>query len=330
MGYSQAPLFSHVRTQLGAMLKSDLSIDVPAQTLTRSGSFRNFVSRSISVVDVQGGPIAIRKRATQSTDVHLLRVRRGSVELQHAAGCMHLEAGQFVAYRGAQTLQFRHEQSADLLAVFLPARALERWLPDWQLAEFVAVANHQAEGRLSFDIARDLLDCGGKLQHGDAAELVAETVTRLMARSLALRSLADASLPGDLAEAQRRRVRQFCRRELGSVGLSVELVARSTGLSRASLHRLFRDEAHTLMQWVQLERLEACRRLLDAPGLARRSLTEIALSQGFKTPGHFSAAFRQRYGLTPRDYRAKALAEQHANLAKRTRETLTPARKTLA
>jgi transcriptional regulator GlxA family with amidase domain len=57
------------------------------------------------------------------------------------------------------------------------------------------------------------------------------------------------------------------------------------------------------MQWVQLERLEACRRLLDEPGLPARTLTEIALSQGFRSSAHFSASFRQRYGQRPRDYR---------------------------
>jgi AraC family transcriptional regulator, positive regulator of tynA and feaB len=298
----------NVQTQLAALLKSDVTIDLPPQTQPHSGSFRSFVSRTISVIDVQGGALALRKGVSHASDVHLLWLSRGSVQLAHADGNTQLLAGQFVAFRGAQPFQFRHEQSIDLLAVFLPARAMESWLPDWQAAEFVTVSDQQAEGRLSFDIARDLLDCagkGGQLQDG-AAELVGETVTRLMARSLAVTSLADAAAPGDLAEAGRRKVRHFCRKNLSSASLTVESVARATGLSRASLHRLFQDQPHTLMQWVQLERLEACRRLLDAPGLPRRSLTEIALSQGFKTPAHFSAAFRQRYGLTPRAYRATA------------------------
>jgi AraC-like DNA-binding protein len=234
----------------------------------------------------------------------LLRVQRGSVQLAHADGCTRLEAGHFVAFRGAQAIQFRHDQNIDMLAVFVPAQAIERWLPDWYAAEFVTVSNQQAEGRLSFDIARDLLDCGSRLHDSSAAELVGETVTRLMARSLAMTALTGAAAPHDLAEARRRKVRQFCRKHLGSASLSVDTVAQATGLSRASLHRLFRDQPHTLMEWVQLERLEACRRLLDASGVPRRTLTEIALSQGFKSPAHFSAAFRQRYGVTARDYRA--------------------------
>lgn len=307
MGHAQAQMFTgQVRNALSAVLKSEVTIDALAHTPSSDGRFKNFASRSISVLDVQGEPIALRKAASQTTDVHLLHLRRGSARLLHADGCTLLQAGQFVAFRGAQKLQFRHERSIEMLAIFLPMRALERWLPEWQSAEFVSVANQQAEGRLSFDIARDLLESGDRLRDRDAVELIGETVTRLMAQALSLAALSDSALPGDLAEAQRRKVRHFCRRQLGSNSLSVDTVARATGLSRASLHRLFQHQPHTLMQWVQRERLEACRRLLAAKGPARRTLTQIALSQGFKTSAHFSAAFRQRYGVTPREYRAAA------------------------
>lgn len=290
-----------LHARLARLLRAELAIDLLGPRLS-SGSFRSFSSRAISVIDVRGSAIDIRKSASRASHVHLLRVMAGSAELRHADGCVQLHAGQFVTYGGSHALQFRHEQRAELLTVIVPARALERWLPDWQAAEFV-VAEEQAEGRLSFEIARDLLACSSQLQDPSSAELVGETVARLLARALGAVALADTAAPADLAEAQRRKVRQFCRQQLGSPALTVELVARATGLSRASLHRLFRDQPHSLMQWVQLERLEACRRILDEPGLPTRTLTEIALSQGFRSSAHFSASFRQRYGLRPRDYR---------------------------
>jgi AraC-like DNA-binding protein len=298
-----AMALARMPSRLGALLKSEVAIE--PLSLAKSSSFRSFASRTISVIDVQGEPIAMHKSASHTSDVHVLRLRRGSVQLEHEDGCTTVKAGQFAAYRGARALEFRHEQSADLSVVVLSARALEHWLPDWQAAEFVNASAEQAEGGLCFDIARDLLERGARLRDAAAVELVGDTVTRLLARSLALTSLAGASSPEDLAEAHRRKVRHFCRGHLGSPRLSVDSVARATGISRASLHRLFRDQPHTLMQWVQLERLEACKRLLDAPGMPRRTLTEIALSQGFKSPAHFSAAFRRRYGAAPRDYRAE-------------------------
>jgi AraC-like DNA-binding protein len=295
------------------MLKSDFAVDPLARQDSQHGSFRSFVSRSISVLDVQGGAINLRKGVSATSDVHLIRLRRGTVQLAHAEGNTTVEAGQFVAYRGAQALQFRHEQEIDMLGVFLPGSALERWLPDWDAAEFV-VSNDRAEGRLSFDIAHNLLDSAHQLQDKAAAEVVGETVARLLARALASTSLADAAEPADLAEARRRRVRHFCRKNLGSPHLSVELVARGTCLSRAAIHRLFHDQTHTLMQWVQLERLEACRRELAAVSVQPPTLTEIALANGWKSSAHFSAAFRQRYGQTPRAFRAMIQADATTQL----------------
>ncbi|MET0391032.1 MAG: helix-turn-helix domain-containing protein [Polyangiales bacterium] len=298
---------SEVHSRLGSMLKSDIAIE-PLAPLPANATFRSFSSRAISVMTVQGGAIDLRKRASQTQDVHLLRVLRGSAELGYADGVAKLEAGQFLAFRGAQALQFRHEHSIELLAVFLPRRRLERWLPEWQAAEFVPVSDRPAEGRLSFDIARDLLEHSDQLQDQDSAEWVGDSVARLFARALASASLASAAAPEDLAEANRRKVRGFCRRYLASAELSVEMVARGTGLSRAALHRLFSGQPHTLMQWVQLERLEACRQVLVVAPAPLSTLTEVALAHGFKNPAHFSTAFRRRYGASPREYRALLVA----------------------
>jgi AraC-like DNA-binding protein len=158
------------------------------------------------------------------------------------------------------------------------------------------------------------LDCGEQLHDSTAPEVVGEAFARLIARALAAPSLCDAAAPIDLADARRRKVRRFCRKHLSSSHLSVETVARGTGLSRAAIHRLFLDQPHTLMQWVQLERLEACRLSLAQVTLPQRTLTDIALAHGFKSSAHFSAAFRTQYGQSPRDYR---LTLQSADAAAR-------------
>jgi AraC-like DNA-binding protein len=304
-----------LRRRLGRLLRAELDIELLSDATRPGQAFRSFASPNICVLDVQGDAIDIRKSASSDQSVHMLRLVEGVAELVLPDGSVQLRAGQYVAYRGGQALQFRHEQRVSLLNVMMPAQAVERWLPDWQAAELV-VTEARADGRLSFEIARDLLQCSSQLQDDTAATLVGETVARLAARALSDIALHGAAAPCDLREAQRRRVRQFCRRHLASTQLTVDLVARALGMSRAALHRLFADQPHTLMQWVQLERLEACKRLLDEldpNALPRRTLTDIALSQGFKSSAHFSASFRARYGLRPLDYRNGAAANTSAS-----------------
>ena len=45
-------------------------------------------------------------------------------------------------------------------------------------------------------------------------------------------------------------------------------------------------------------------RSLEDPSQARRSITSILLGAGFSSAAHFSRMFRQRYGASPREWRA--------------------------
>ena len=66
----RAPMsLARVRSQLGSVLKSDIAVDFPATAQPQNGSFRSFVSRAISVIDVQGGAINLRKGISSTSDV---------------------------------------------------------------------------------------------------------------------------------------------------------------------------------------------------------------------------------------------------------------------
>jgi AraC family transcriptional regulator, positive regulator of tynA and feaB len=59
--------------------------------------------------------------------------------------------------------------------------------------------------------------------------------------------------------------------------------------------------------YVLRKRLERCAAQLRDAGWSRRSITEIAFRNGFNNVTHFGYAFKERYGMTPRDYRAEIL-----------------------
>lgn len=69
---------------------------------------------------------------------------------------------------------------------------------------------------------------------------------------------------------------------------------RRDGCGKGNLHKLFRDEAETLGEYIWQARLA-------------RSITEIAFSWGFNISPHFSRVFKERYGLSPRGFRMRAL-----------------------
>lgn len=65
----------------------------------------------------------------------------------------------------------------------------------------------------------------------------------------------------------------------------------------------FHAEGHTVAGWIRERRLEQCRRDLAEPHLATRPINAIAARWGFASPAHFSQAFRNTYGLSPRQFR---------------------------
>ena len=82
--------------------------------------------------------------------------------------------------------------------------------------------------------------------------------------------------------------------------LSGEEIARHCGLSLRHLNRLFEGEGTSLMHYVWARRLVRCSRDLSDPAQCHRSISEIALANGFTNPSHFSRVFHTRFGLSAR------------------------------
>lgn len=110
--------------------------------------------------------------------------------------------------------------------------------------------------------------------------------------------------------------------KLSSSDLTPEFIALQLGVSRSKLYRLF-DLYGGVAKYIGERRLR--RALLDLanPNLDHRPIYDIALACGYSSDTVFSRAFRQRFGLTPRDVRQtgrsghSTTADSKANLDRR-------------
>ncbi|GAA3895085.1 GlxA family transcriptional regulator [Halomonas cibimaris] len=83
--------------------------------------------------------------------------------------------------------------------------------------------------------------------------------------------------------------------------LSTLELAEHLGISRRQLERLFKKHLQTVPSRYYLDlRLQQARRLLRQ---GRAPVGDIALATGFSSGAHFSTAYRQRFGLAPREER---------------------------
>ena len=101
-------------------------------------------------------------------------------------------------------------------------------------------------------------------------------------------------------------------RSLANPALAPQDAADALGLSLRLVHRLFAERGTTFGRFLLERRLEACRNSLGDPAEAGRAISDIAFAAGFNELSHFSRAFKARFGLSPRAYRAARLSRAEA------------------
>ncbi|MFJ9843461.1 helix-turn-helix domain-containing protein [Kitasatospora sp. NPDC101155] len=111
------------------------------------------------------------------------------------------------------------------------------------------------------------------------------------------------------------RIRAHIEQNLADPDLSPESIARSQHISVRYLHKLFQQDGMTVGQWVRRRRLDACRRELGRPSRRQASVSAVAHRWGFVSHSHFSRAFRDAFGVSPREWQAYATRTEGHNPA---------------
>lgn len=101
----------------------------------------------------------------------------------------------------------------------------------------------------------------------------------------------------------KHRIKRFVDENLRDPELSVGGVARALGVSPRYVQMAFADMGTTPLAYIRRKRLQLAAQQLRRHG-AGCSITELSFSLGFNDLSHFSRAFKARYGVGPRDYRA--------------------------
>lgn len=206
------------------------------------------------------------------------------------------------------------------------------------LGEELQVDHHEYDDRIQLFLSRDRFDTIGHILDAVKAELLPAAqgdfladYMRLLERNLPTLATADADrLPGAVeamvaaclapsadrvATARRQieftlmeRVRKAVRENLFSPSLGPKRLCRDAAMSRSQLYRVLGSEGG-VAHYIRRRRLsESFSILCDASNAY--PIAKIAEMLCFADPSSFSRAFRQEFGVTPREVRAASLAGQ--------------------
>nr|WP_281364004.1 helix-turn-helix domain-containing protein [Paraburkholderia solisilvae] len=93
--------------------------------------------------------------------------------------------------------------------------------------------------------------------------------------------------------------KRYIERNLGDEALDLDSVARAAGVSTRYIAKLFAAEGSTVMRHVWRTRLERAQALLTNSAADLR-ISDVAWQCGFANPAHFSRAFKQQFGESPK------------------------------
>jgi len=105
-------------------------------------------------------------------------------------------------------------------------------------------------------------------------------------------------------ERQFQNVLSLIDSHIQSEALRPEWIATESGMSVRSLYRMFADKGLVVAQYIKNRRLDLCAQVLRATGDDEK-LAGIGYSWGFADHSHFSTAFKQRFGVSPGEYRKR-------------------------
>lgn len=227
-----------------------------------------------------------------------------------------LTPGSVAFYDTSRPYTLRLPKDFDQVVLHVPRHTLQALTPAGMahMAERLPPADPFAQAIVA--LAPRLLQAVAS-SRPDMAERTAAVAQELMA--LALESLTTTSprpatraepLPAPASAASSAlvwRTRELIGRQLDDADLSPARLAAQAHVSLRRLQEVFQAQGTTVSDCIWALRLDFARSLLASATHPPESIGAIAWRAGFQDVAHFSRRFRQRFGLSPTEYRASKL-----------------------
>ncbi len=214
---------------------------------------------------------------------------------------MRVEAGDVSVLDMSQTLSTAAPDFANVSLV-LPRETLAPLLKDPDNLHGLVLPRASSLGQLLGDHLLSLRQAAPRMTEPQAMA-TRQATAALIAGCFGPAAAAAAAAGESLRTASLHTIKRYIEGELSSPDLSPDSICRTFGLSRANLYRLFQPLGG-VADYIRNRRLDRAFADLISPALAHRRVTDISYSWGFESDAAFSRAFRQAFGLTPRDARA--------------------------
>ncbi|MCW2337406.1 acetamidase/formamidase/AraC-like DNA-binding protein [Sphingobium sp. B2D3A] len=214
-----------------------------------------------------------------------------------------LDDGHMVCARSEMPMSLQFTGDHRVLLLKIPPRALDQRLKALLPEKPRHLSADSGPARLLSTVLRSLADMGNDVTDEELRPVELALPEFLLASLLndaPARALGGAA---GMRAALLERIFQTIEMRLSDPNLNYQQVAAEHGISPRYLQKLFESIDDSFGHYVKVRRLERCRLDLRSPLHVQKSISDILFQWGFNDSASFSRAFREQYGISPRDYR---------------------------
>ncbi|MEO3988834.1 transcriptional regulator FeaR [Pseudocitrobacter cyperus] len=221
----------------------------------------------------------------------------GQAMMEQDARQVVIGAGDMTLIDASRPCSLYWQQDSRQISLLLPRTLLEQHFPHQKIGCAERLAGSLPMVQLSHSLLQESMN--------NTAMSESESEAALQAMVCLLRPVLhqrDSAPPR--RERQFQKVVTLIDDNIREETLRPEWIAGETGMSVRSLYRMFADKGLVVAQYIRNRRLDFCAEAIRHAGEDEK-LAGIGFSWGFTDQSHFSTAFKQRFGLTPGEYRRK-------------------------
>jgi AraC-like DNA-binding protein len=257
-----------------------------------SGRIKRRIFRGVELITVESTPVSVEGlKESNRCGLFLLLNQRGCSKLQQRGRKAVLDCGELTALYAHEHYHIESSQEHTTHILYLPGRQLEETLD-----AHIATPHGAGECELLSAFIRRLAALDGK-QPGPG-NLLQTT-----------RDLIELNWPST-RKWQRRigqtawehHVRHYIEQHIGEPELNAQRIAEALGITARYVQMIFARMHTTASQYILERRLQLVAEYLSIDTTSR--IGDLALEAGFSDLSYFCRCFRNRFGVSAREYRA--------------------------
>ena len=273
-------------------------------------------ARGVGMARITSSPQTLQRLGNKADAIWLALHLSGDAALHDGQQTIALAPGDIVVGPAQAQAGLDFHSHFRQFMVSMPRASLKARLPDEPAFALRHFSGRSGLGRLFAGTLTALADTFDTLSDDDNAP-VESALSEFIATGMVARR--DPAAP-HIGSSQAATVRRLCRyvdANLSDPALTVTAVAAHEHVSERLVQKLFEGLGQTFTVYLRQSRLERCRADLANRQYGHLSISDICFRWGFNDPAHFSHCFRDRYAMSPRQYRQQANEASQQSLRKR-------------